>query len=383
MQLARGDDSFRRADVVTGDSGSGGAVAYVERREACVVRRVLQVVGRTQRLVHDVDQAAEVLNVLDPVTVLYRNGRPPNARLRVAAHAMRAHQIAGVADAPFDRSAARAIGQPGVHLTDVIVHRLPHGHSRVVVWRGPQHTQLNLVARRVGFGAQEVRPARLDQANYRGAMLFVLLVCAFVLVAPFGVFDQRARNVERVKPELSRQRVIWDRQVAGQKSRFLAVERQAEPVVARFAHATVVKIFDVVSAARDARGLNAFALGQHDLLRHFRRVVRLCFDAHARLGVQLQGPQWSDCDRQWNRLPGGPRRHARKNYRLRRDAVFAPARAFKNSGLISDRRDLQRVETRHRRAVDEIEVGVERMQNLLPTGGRLRVYAEGVGFTGK
>jgi hypothetical protein len=49
---------------------------------------------------------------------------------------MRAHQIACVADAAFDRSAARAVGQPGIDLTDVIVHRLPHGHSRIDVRRG-------------------------------------------------------------------------------------------------------------------------------------------------------------------------------------------------------------------------------------------------------
>src|SRR5262245_1725977 len=140
MEPASGDDSFRCADIVTGDSGSGGAVAYVERRETGVVRRVLQVIRRAKRFVHHVDQAAEVLNVLDAVAVLYRNGGPPDARLRVAAHAMRAHQIARVADAAFDRSAARAIGQPGVHLTDVIVHRLPHGHTRIVVWRRLQHT---------------------------------------------------------------------------------------------------------------------------------------------------------------------------------------------------------------------------------------------------
>src|SRR5262245_52768949 len=140
MELARGDGALRRADVVTGHPRSGGAVAYVERREAGVVRRVLQVIRRAHRLVHHVDQAAEVLNVLDAVAVLYRDGRPPDPRLRVAAHAMRAHQIASVADAAFDRSATRAIGQPGVHLTDVIVHRLPYGHTRIVIWRRFQHT---------------------------------------------------------------------------------------------------------------------------------------------------------------------------------------------------------------------------------------------------
>src|SRR5215510_15456234 len=131
MELARGDDSFRGADVVTGDSGSGGAVAYVERREAGVVRRLLQVIRRAKRFVHHVDEAAEVLNVLDAVAVLYRHGGPPDARLRVAAHAMRAHKVAGVADAALDRSAARAVGQPGIDLAEMIVHRLPHGHTRI------------------------------------------------------------------------------------------------------------------------------------------------------------------------------------------------------------------------------------------------------------
>ncbi|MCG3159983.1 MAG: hypothetical protein JMDDDDMK_01015 [Acidobacteria bacterium] len=348
MQLARGRDAFRRADVVTGDARPGGAVADIERREAGVVRRVFQVVRRAQRLVHHVDQAAVVLLVLDYVAVFNGAGRPPDARLRVATHAMRAHQIAGVADAPFDRSAARTIGQPRINLTDVIVHRLPHGHSRIVVRRGLQHAQFDFVTRRVGFGAQVISSARFEQANNRGAMLFVLLMRALVLIAAFGVFDQRARSVERVKPKLRRQRVIRNRQVAGQQPRLLAIEREAKPVIARFADFAVVEILDVIGAARDPHGLNAFAIffaiffaiWQRNLLRHLRRVVRLGFDTHVRFGFQ---PQRIYRHRQRNRLPCRPRRLARERYSLWRDAVFAPARASrqtgKHSGFISDGRN--------------------------------------------
>ena len=177
----------------------------------------------------------------------------------------------------------------------MVVHRLPHGHSRIVVWRRFQHSQLDLVSRRVGFGAQEICPARFDQANDRGAMLFVLLVRAFVLVAPFGVFDQRARSVERVKPELRRQRVVGDRQVAGQQARLLTVEREAEPVIAGLTDLAVIEIFDVVGAAGDSRRLHAFAFRQDDFLRHFRRVVRLGFDGHSRL-PRVFDVQRIDCD---------------------------------------------------------------------------------------
>ena len=80
-------------------------------------------------------------DVLRTIAVQHRAHRTPHAGLRVAAHAVRAEQAAGVADAPIDARAARTVQQPRVHLRQVIVHRELHRLPRGSVYGAGRRTR--------------------------------------------------------------------------------------------------------------------------------------------------------------------------------------------------------------------------------------------------
>ena len=69
-------------DVATGDTGSGGTVTEVVRGHARIDRRVLELVGQSQRLVHGVDQPPVVLlDAIRPVAVAKGVRNAPHAAL--------------------------------------------------------------------------------------------------------------------------------------------------------------------------------------------------------------------------------------------------------------------------------------------------------------
>ena len=249
VQLARGDHRFEREHVVPGDARAGRPVAQVVRRQAGVVGRVLEHVRRPQRLVHHVHQVAIVQRVFDAVAEGQRPGRAPHARLRVAAHAVAAVHAAGVAQAAIEAVAARPVHQPGGDLGHVVVHRQPHGLARVGERRGPADADFQVVARRIGFDAQQIDAARLERADDRRAVLLDLLVRRFVEVLAFGVF----LAVGRIDAHAAGDEMVGRHHVDAEQPRLRAVVLQAEPVVARLAEQAVVEILDVVGAAGDAR----------------------------------------------------------------------------------------------------------------------------------
>ena len=143
------------------------SISNIQRRQTGVVGRVLQVVCGAQRLIHDVDQTAEILKVLGPVSIFNRDGRAPDSRLGVATHAVGAEQVPGVADSPLHARSARPVGEPCIHLPEVVVQTLPNGHPRIVVGGRFQQPQLDLITGRIGFGPEEVdSPGSQDAVDF-------------------------------------------------------------------------------------------------------------------------------------------------------------------------------------------------------------------------
>ncbi len=390
MELARWKDALGCAYVMTRDARAGRPVADIQWSQACVVGRVLQIIGRAQRFVHNVDQMSVILDIFDAITVFDRHGRAPDARLRVAAHAVSAHEIAGVTDAPFDARSTWSVSQPRIHLADMIIHRLADGHPRIGIRRRFEQPQFDFVSGRIGLGAQEVDAARLEQAIDRCAVRFVLLVDSFVLIAPFSVFNQRQQGLcqpagrlrlRGVHSNLRGQCVIGNRQVRRQQAWFFPLEDDLKPVIARLPDPAVVEIFDIVGSARDQDALNALAFRYLDHLSLFGRIVRLMFDARSRRQSRLQVDRF-DRYTQRDALPLRPRSVVREGHSLWSDPRFAPARAFEDRRLICDRRYLQRIIAGDGNAIDQIDISVERVQDFSPSGRWGGVDAESVRLAG-
>src|SRR5262245_33081270 len=191
MKPARRHDTLSRADVVAGDACPCRTVSDVEWRETGIVGCIFEVVCRTERFIHNIDQPAEVLQVLDTITVFHRHSRSPDPGLCMAAHAVRAHQIAGVANSAFDTRPARPVGQPGIDLAEMIVHCLTQCHTWIVIRSRFKHSQFNLISRSIRLGPQEIDSARLEYPVYRRAMSFILLVDALILITPLSIFIER------------------------------------------------------------------------------------------------------------------------------------------------------------------------------------------------
>ena len=100
-------------------------------------------------------------------------------------------RLPGVANATFHTGTARAVGEPRIDLSQVIVKRLANRHRGVFIRSRSKDTQFNLIARRIGLGAQEVGLAGLQQAVDFGAVAFVLLMDSFILVPAFQVLHDR------------------------------------------------------------------------------------------------------------------------------------------------------------------------------------------------
>ena len=405
MELARGDCALGGADVVAGHPGPGRTVAHVQGSQAGVVGGLLEVIGGPQRLVHQVDQPAEVLNVLDPVPVLHRNRRAPNAGLGMAAHAMGSQQVAGVADAALHAGASGAVGQPGVHLGQVVVEALAHRHPGIPIGRRLEQPQLDLVARRVGLGPQKVNSPGLQQAIDLGSVVLGLLVNPLIVVAPPGVFHQRqqrhlsevcfrrtpggfgggrpdpaGRVRQRVEPETGGQGVIGKRQVAGQQPGLGAGELQAKPVVAGPADLAVVEILDVIGPGGHQNPLHALAVGKRNGLSLLGSVVGFLFQVEMKAGRPLQ-IQWPEPGQHGNPGAGGPGREAGEGGHLGCGPGFAPAGPAEDRVLIDDWRQAEDIPSRHRRPVDQVNVRIQGMEHLSPALGGPGVNAKGVGLS--
>ena len=405
MELARREHPLGGADVVAGHPGSGGAVADVQGSQTGVVGGLLEVIGRPERLVHQVDQPPEVLNVFDRVAVLDRNRRAPDPGLGMAAHAVGAEQVAGVADAALHAGAARAVGQPGVHLGQVVVETLAHGHAGVPVGRRPEQPQFDLVARRVGLGPQEVDAARLQQAVDFRSVVLGLLVNPLVVVAPPGVFRQRqqrhlarggfrplpggfgggrtdlaGRVRQRVESEARRQGVIGKREVAGQQPRLGAGELQAKPVVAGTADLAVVEILDVIGPGGYQNPLHTLAAGKRNGLSLLGSIVGFLLQVEVKVGrpLEIQGP---DPGEQGDPRPGGPGRMAGEGIHLGCDPGLAPAGPAEDRVFIDDRGQAEDIPSRHRSPVDQEDIRVQGMEHFSPAGGGPGVDAEGIGLS--
>lgn len=187
VEATGGEEVFGGGGVPAGGAGAGGAVAEVEGGEGGVVGGFGEGVGRAEGLVHGVDEVAVVDDVFRAVAMLEGDGGAPDAGLGVAAHAVGAHEVAGVADAAVDGGAAGAIEDPGVDLAHVVVDGLLDGLAGVGVRGEVAEAEFDFVAGGVGFDLEEVDAAGLEGAGDGGAVGFGLLVDAFVGVGADAV----------------------------------------------------------------------------------------------------------------------------------------------------------------------------------------------------
>ena len=188
MQPPRRQKRFQRGHVIPRRARARRTVTQIQRSKTGIIRRILQNIGRPQRFIHHVCQMAEVPHVLRAVSVQHGAHRAPHAGLCVAAHAVRAQQAAGIANAPVHAGAARPVQQPRVHLGHLIVHGHAHGLPRVRVRAWTPQTQLHIVARGICFHLQEINPTRLQQPVNLRPVPLGLLMNPFVRVRAFPVF---------------------------------------------------------------------------------------------------------------------------------------------------------------------------------------------------
>ena len=404
MELARRKHPLGGAKIVAGHPGSGGTVADVQGSQAGIVGGLLEIVGRPQRLIHHVDQPAEILDVFDPVSVLHGNRRAPNAGLGVAAHAMGPQQVAGVADAALHAGAARAVGQPGVHLGQVVVEALAHRQPGIPVGRRLEQPQFDLVARRIGLGPQEVDSPGLQQAVDFRSVILGLLVNPLIVVAPPGVLHQRQQRHfpgsrfrripggfgrgrpglagcgrQRVEPQAGRQGVIGQRQVAGQKPGLRPGVFDPKPVVSGTPDPAVVEVLDVIGPGGHQNPLHAFTFGKRNGLGLLGSIVGflLHVEMKVRRTLEIQG---SDPGEQGNPRPGGPGRVAGKGGHLGCGPGFPPAGSAEDRDFIDDRSQAQDIPSRHRSSVNHKHIRIQGMEHFSPAGGGPIVNAKGIGF---
>ena len=366
---------------MTGDAGAGGTVAEIQRGQAGVVGGVDQLVGWPHRLVADVDQIAEQLDVADAVALGQGDCRTPHTALRVAAHALGSQQIAGVADASLDAGASRPVGQPAVDLPDVVIESVANRLVRVAERGGADDSQVELVPWRVAFDSQEVDLPGFQGPVDRDPVLFFLLVHPFVGVFPLGVLvaqgQQRSRDgdglVDRngVTADSGGDQLVGNRETRGQQSRLVPGELEAEPVVTAATDPAVVVILDVVRSPDNSQRVVLGALLQRQWLGLFGCVIGFGLDEQVTTGgtgidvTDLDGHSHGVVSRPGH-LPGC----RATEWRLPR---FAPTSPVEQRYRVLFGRDFQAVGSGDRRTVHGEHVGIEGVEKFRPVGGGICV----------
>ena len=358
VQAAWIHDIFHGRYVEACSASSGGAITQIQRREAGVVGGVLQDVRRAQRLVHQVHQMSVVGHVFHTVAVGHSDSGTPDAGLRVAAHTPGAEQAAHVADASLNGGSARAILQPGVDLRNLVVHGGSDGEAGVGKGPGLADAEFHFVAGRIGLHLQEIDAAGLEGTGDLGAVTFGLLVDTLIGVGPVAILFA----VLFVAEELGDDEGVGDQQIGGQHAGCSAFVFEAKPVEAGGADLAVVEVFDVVSPAGDVEGV---AVSQRDGLGLRDGVVGLHFDDGAavrdaevdRMNIHPQGHvgvvPWGLGGEGFDFLDG---------------ARFTPAREVKDGGFVFDGGDFEFGWPRFWGFVDDVEVGIEGVEDFAEPG---------------
>ena len=225
----------------------------------------------------------------------------------------------------MDGDVPRAVDQPRVNLGKVVVQGLSDCLLRCLKGGRFDQAHLELVARLVGFDAQEIGASRLDATGHERAEIVVLLVDALVDVATvvvavdrdwagndlrvrvdvgddlavaeilplsrFAVFQLfRRRHPRLIDPDPRAHHRIRELQVGGQKFGGVAAICEAEPVVWGSTGFGVVKVFQFVSASDHSEDLIGTAIREGDQNGLLWRIVWLGLEhdvALCRLGKHI------------------------------------------------------------------------------------------------
>ena len=189
-------------------------------------------------------------------------------------------------------------------------------------------------------------------------MTFGLLVDTLIGVGPVAILFA----VLLVAEELGDDEGVGDQQVGGQHAGCSAFVFEAKPVEAGGADLAVVEVFDVVSPAGDVEGV---AVSQRDGLGLRDGVVGLHFDDGAavrdaevdRMNIHPQGHvgvvPWGLGGEGFDFLDG---------------ARFTPAREVKDGGFVFDGGDFEFGWPRFWGFVDDVEVGIEGVEDFAEPG---------------
>ena len=400
-------------DVPPSDPRSGGTIAEIVRRDAGVDGGVLELVRQAQRFVHGVDEAPIVLlHAERAIAVAQGIGHAPDSALGVAAHAVLAEQRGRVPRPPVRRDVARPVDQPRIDLGQVVIDPLPDRLHGIVVRPRPEEPHLQFVVRLVRLDPQVVGLARLEFARDERAERAVLLVRPLVDRAALliGVDGHRSGNDRGgrvnvrdrievrevvavrhvplaafrgtglallVEADASARNRLHDLEIRAQEARFGAVVLDAVPVVRRPAYAGVVEVLEIVRSADDIERLIPGTVLKLQVRRLFRRVVRLGLQEQVAARESFDRTHF---DRDGNGCNWGRRGRQRGG---ERSAPGVMGNLAQRLGPLLHGAEPQRVRSRARRPIDQIDIRIQGMEHLGPIGRGLDAAFASVSVEGE